>query len=138
MPNAVPGLFYYVEKPTVGLLNIGTEHAKGSKNLLDAYAELSSQNTSLFTFIGNIEPHDILFSDVDVVVTSGFTGNIVVKTFEAAAEYFSSPSTKEGMLGAYLIGLQGYIFKCHGNASMSSITNTLLLAQEVLKKNLYL
>ena len=73
---------YGVETPRVGLLSIGEEPGKGDSLRKEAFKLLSS--ASGFHFIGNVEGRDIMSDDVDVVVTDGFTGNVVLKTLEGS------------------------------------------------------
>lgn len=77
-----------IEKPRVGLLCNGTEDGKGNRLTVEAY-KLLKQNETL-NFVGNIEGHDIARKNADVVVTDGFTGNIVLKTIEGFNDSFLS------------------------------------------------
>jgi fatty acid/phospholipid synthesis protein PlsX len=70
--------------PTVALLNIGEEKEKGSTLAQEAYALLEESGLN---FVGNIEGRDVPFGKVDVIVTDGFTGNVVVKTMEGMADF---------------------------------------------------
>jgi glycerol-3-phosphate acyltransferase PlsX len=76
-----------VERPSVGLLNIGEEESKGSTLVQESYALLTA---SALNFIGNVEGKDIPFGRADVIVTDGFTGNVVVKTMEGMADFIMS------------------------------------------------
>jgi len=76
-----------IENPTVALLNIGEEATKGGEKMQNAFQLL--KNTTTLNFIGNVEGKDILRGVVDVVVTEGFVGNIVIKTLEGAARTVS-------------------------------------------------
>ena len=69
-----------LENPKVGLLNIGSEENKGDSLRKETYQLLKSSNLN---FIGNIEPTDILLGDCDVVISDGFSGNIMIKSIEA-------------------------------------------------------
>ena len=69
-----------IERPRVGLLSVGKEDGKGSKFSLEAFALLKD---APINFIGNIESDDIMNDRVDVVVTDGFSGNILLKSIEA-------------------------------------------------------
>jgi len=73
-----------IEKPRVGLLNIGTEEKKGNELTKHAFTLL--QQSSEISFIGNVEARDLLNGPADVVVTDGFTGNVVLKASETLAE----------------------------------------------------
>ena len=72
-----------VERPTVGLLNIGEEESKGSAVVQEAYELLEASGLN---FIGNVEGRDVPLGGADVIVTDGFTGNVVVKTMEGTAD----------------------------------------------------
>lgn len=74
-----------IESPRVGLLSIGEEELKGNRLVLEAH-ELLKQ--SGLNFIGNIEGHDIMRGKAHVVVTDGFTGNVVLKTMEGLSDMF--------------------------------------------------
>ncbi|MBN2240419.1 MAG: phosphate acyltransferase PlsX [Dehalococcoidales bacterium] len=68
-----------IESPTIGLLNNGEEEKKGNKLAQETHQLLK---TSSLNFIGNVEGHDIVTGKANVIVTDGFTGNIVLKTLE--------------------------------------------------------
>ena len=148
------------KNPRVALLNIGAEYGKGTQELHDAYDALKKMAPSCsFTFVGNKEPQALFTEQVDVVVTNGFTGNIFLKTSEAIArlvleviernfkggnhpdalfpfsELKRSFSQDEG-IGAFLYGLDGYVLKCHGSATIASIQKGLLGARSLLEKEL--
>ena len=76
-----------IKNPRVGLLNIGTEEGKGNELTKAAYELLSE---APINFIGNVEARDLLIGVADVVVTDGFTGNMVLKTIEGTALGFFS------------------------------------------------
>ena len=71
-----------INQPKIALLNIGSEENKGNELTKRAFELLSSAD---FNFIGNIESRDLLEGHADVVVTDGFTGNIVLKAIEGTA-----------------------------------------------------
>lgn len=76
---------YGVEKPVVGLLNVGKEKGKGTEILQEAFEKIEASSKEYgFQFAGNIEGGDILAGSVDVIVCDGFTGNIIIKGFESA------------------------------------------------------
>ena len=75
-----------ISSPRVGLLSNGAEEGKGNRLTVEAH-QLLKQNTAL-NFVGNIEGHDIAKKSADVVVTDGFTGNIVLKTIEGSNDSF--------------------------------------------------
>lgn len=85
-----------IEKPRVGLLCNGAEEGKGNRLTVEAH-QLLKQNTTI-NFIGNIEGHDIAKKTADVVVTDGFTGNIVLKTIEGLNDNFLSSIREMGQI----------------------------------------
>ncbi|MEO5989333.1 MAG: phosphate acyltransferase PlsX [Candidatus Eisenbacteria bacterium] len=85
-----------VQNPRVGLLSIGEEESKGNALVLEAYPLL--KQAQHLGFIGNVEGRDIFKDTVDVVVTDGFTGNVVLKTAESA-ERFMRESLKAQIKG---------------------------------------
>jgi len=94
------------EKPVVGLINIGTEDGKGRE--LDKEAFALFKETDLFEFYGNVEPKSILNPPCDILISDGFTANIVMKTMEGTAKGMGEMLKKEltssffGKLGALL------------------------------------
>jgi glycerol-3-phosphate acyltransferase PlsX len=142
-----------IAKPTVRLLSIGEEAEKGNQLTLDAHALLQESDLN---FKGNCEGRDILRGAADVVVTDGFTGNVVLKTLEGTIrtileglrdEITASTRGKIGGLlirpaarslrhrldpdtygGAYLLGLRGLAVIAHGNSSSRAIENAVRLA----------
>lgn len=158
---AMMGSAYYekvcgVERPTVGLLNIGEEEAKGNELTKEAYALL--KNSSL-NFIGNIEPDHLYMGQAHVVVCDGFVGNILLKTTEGFSEIFQkamfkaaaslgeeavnqfkkaakkySPSTLE-YCAAPLLGVNGVSLVCHGKSKAPIIANAITLAANCAKSN---
>ena len=73
-------------EPRVGLLSNGTEESKGTKLVQETYALLKKADD--INFVGSVEGHDVLKVVADVVVTDGFTGNIVIKTIEGMSDTF--------------------------------------------------
>ena len=73
-----------IKNPRIGLLNIGEEDTKGSPLVTEANKVL--QNQSIIPFSGNAEGRDIMTGEFDVVVTDGFTGNVVLKFGEGAGK----------------------------------------------------
>lgn len=87
--NAILGYIYAskvagIKNPRIGLLNIGEEDTKGSPLVTEANKVL--QNQSIIPFSGNAEGRDIMTGEFDVVVTDGFTGNVVLKFGEGAGK----------------------------------------------------
>ncbi len=100
-----------VEKPTVGILNIGSEDTKGHEYLQDAAAQLESSTTFNGEFIGFVEGNQITGGGVDVVVTDGFTGNVALKTAEGVGKFISQVLKQEfsRSIFAKLCGLAAYV-----------------------------
>lgn len=76
-----------VQQPRVGLLNIGQEKSKGTAVQVEAYRLLSEDSS--IRFVGNVEARDVPFGCCDVLVTDGFTGNVLLKSIEGMASFFS-------------------------------------------------
>ena len=151
--------YFNRELPRVGLLNIGTERGKGTGALQAGYNSLQNLSTEYeIDFVGNIEPWQVFKGHVDVVVTDGFSGNIFLKASEGTSLFildflhsffkdFSSTqeifaTIKESLShtafpGALLLGLQGLIIKCHGDASSNSLMKSVLQAQSLLLSGLF-
>ena len=75
---------FQVPQPRVGLLSVGEEETKGSELVREVHEVLKA---SSLNFLGNVEGHDLFTGKVDVVVTDGFTGNVVLKACETLAEF---------------------------------------------------
>ncbi len=116
-----------IANPRVGLLSNGEEPEKGSMVVRDTYQLLNDVSTSSgLNFIGNIEPKDVTQGLADVVVTDGFTGNVMVKTSEAIASFIArvvkndllrGPLAKIGIILAIpglLLALPGLLFLAPG------------------------
>lgn len=162
-----------IEIPTVGLLNIGVEPKKGTSAVRQAYQALKEKcqqeevrmsNHALdpslkikMKFIGNIEGREVFQGGVDVLVTDGFTGNVLLKasegisafifgyiqeafqtsaseklqeTFHELQRYFCSSEYP----GAILCGVEGIVIKCHGNASTTAMFNSIKGAVSLVEK----
>lgn len=149
---------YKKAKPSVGLLNVGTEDVKGPAVIQAAHESLSSSDLGL-NYIGFVEGNDISMGDVDVIVTDGFTGNIALKTAEGAAQLLSSfiktalagtlwskiatfanlpairkmrkhTDSRRGNGGVFL-GLNGIVIKSHGGADAVGYSHALKVALEL-------
>ncbi len=141
-------------RPRVGLLNIGTEPSKGDRLRREAFPLLREWDGGEdASFTGNIEARDLLGGGFDVVVTDGFTGNMVLKAFEGTGDAFRELTRRGirsgwfsrfgGMFagsalkrefrryayqaygGAMLLGVLRPVIKCHGNASAPAIASAL-------------
>lgn len=138
-------LFFEVKNPKVQLLCNGVEEGKGLEETKGAYKILKELHSDEFDFQGNIEPRDVLNGDCDVVVTTGYPGNVFLKSTEGAAQMMGALMkkafkknlwTKIGYLfakkgfdelketmdykktgGAILLGINGVAVKTHGNSN---------------------
>ncbi|MGC9330658.1 MAG: phosphate acyltransferase PlsX [Bacteroidales bacterium] len=134
----------HVENPKVGLLNIGKEPGKG--NLVSKSVYELMLDSPDFNFIGNIEGNQIFDYDlVDVVVTDGFTGNIVLKQTEAFYklikkrgiddDYFNRLNF-ENYGGTPILGVNGNVVIGHGISNVKSIANMILTTKQIIKGKL--
>lgn len=149
-----------IDKPSVGLLNIGTEDGKGNELMRKTFTELQAAPVN---FIGNVEARDLLSGVADVVVTDGFSGNIALKTLEGTADtifsllketLMSSFKTKiaAGMVkkdlkqlkdkldyseygGAGLFGLAAPVIKAHGSSNARAIYSAIKQACHMIEYN---
>ncbi|MFC1908314.1 phosphate acyltransferase PlsX [Chloroflexota bacterium] len=94
-----------IDEPRVGLLSNGGEAGKGNRLIHESYRLLKKANN--LNFIGNMEGQDILRRVADVVVTDGFTGNIVLKTIEGLSDNFLSSARQIGHIFSSLSHLRG-------------------------------
>ncbi len=145
--------------PRVGLLSIGEEASKGSSFVKEVHHLLDGAPG--VNFIGNIEGHDVATEVVDVVVTDGFSGNVVLKTLEGGLEVIvgviraglaSTAETRaaadvlapvleplfdymgpEATGGAVLLGVEGVCIISHGRSSARAVTNAIALAAEMVR-----
>ena len=84
-----------IEKPAVGLLNIGTEETKGNELVKESYHLLKEKAEELdINFIGNVEGRDAFSGNVDAIVTDGFTGNVFLKTTEGLGKFVKKTLTE--------------------------------------------
>ncbi|GGL06388.1 phosphate acyltransferase PlsX [Deinococcus radiotolerans] len=152
------------ENPTVGLLSIGEEDHKGSALVLEAHGLLRALHGRGVNFHGNVEGRDIFRNTTDIVVTDGFTGNVVLKLAEGEAKVLfgwvkealqSGLKSKIGGLlvrgslrglaermdpstygASLLIGVKGLAFIGHGSADARAVKNALLRAARAHEANL--
>ncbi|MFI7630417.1 phosphate acyltransferase PlsX [Microbispora rosea] len=116
-----------VADPRVGLLSIGAEPGKG--NRLTRRAETLLRGMPL-RFHGNVEGGDVLTGAVDVVVTDGFTGNIVLKNVEGTVRATVALAAAQGVAGSAELGLvaRRYAPETHGGAALLGLTRTVVVA----------
>ena len=145
-----------VRSPTVRILSNGEEQGKGSQLVLEAVALL--EKTPGITFLGNIEGRDIVNDLADVVVTDGFTGNVLIKTAEGVGklirtilveELTASPISSLGGLlaksalrrlsrriddsefgGAVLLGLSNLVVVAHGRSNANAVRHAIRVAKQ--------
>ncbi|MDP3880368.1 MAG: phosphate acyltransferase PlsX [Dehalococcoidales bacterium] len=152
-----------IDSPRIGLLNNGEEEGKGNRLAKESHQLL--KKTSL-NFIGNIEGYDITQGTVDVVVTDGFTGNIVLKTLEGLGDTFLKLRHVGRLLsrayhlqghdllldvglgtlakrmdyreygGACLLGVKGNIIIAHGRSQATTIKNAIGLAKQTIERDI--
>jgi glycerol-3-phosphate acyltransferase PlsX len=120
-----------LDAPRVGLLSIGTEPDKGDRWRRSAYGRLAG--TALpngARFVGNVEGYDVSRGErADVVVTDGFTGNVLLKGIEGAYALAGGQMSAEiAPRGAALLGIRGTVVVCHGEASGPDLASGIDLA----------
>ncbi len=142
-----------IEKPRIGLLNIGKEKVKGTTQVKQVFA-LLEEKMDRFNFVGNIEGKEIFNGEVDVLLSDGFSGNIFLKTAEGIASLIldeldqNIPEENKTFFqdikkrlhhaqypGAILIGLKKLVVKCHGYSTPGALVNALSNVKEMLKED---
>jgi glycerol-3-phosphate acyltransferase PlsX len=150
-----------IENPRVGLLSNGEEEGKGNDLVRETFPLLKNSNLN---FIGNIEGKEFFGGGVDVAVTDGFTGNVLLKSIEAVAkliidvmkeELMSSFRTKMGALlakpafgklkmmldpsevgAAPLLGIDAMVFVGHGRSDARAVVSSIRAAKQAVDNNL--
>lgn len=153
---------YKSARPSVGVLNVGSEEQKGHDEVRGAHALLKATRLDL-DYYGFVEGTDIAKGTVDVIVTDGFTGNIALKTAEGLARFFANEirgaltANPFAMLGALLasgslgvmrkkldpsaanggplLGLNGIVVKSHGGADARSYSSALRVAIDLARSD---
>ena len=151
------------QNPSIGLLNIGSEETKGKDSVKLAYSLLKNSTVPI-NFKGYVEGNDVATGDIDVVVTDGFTGNVLLKSISGYAKvyvhfmkkafssslfskmhYLLSKTTLNKLSksldsrmynGAMLIGLNGVVVKSHGSMDSVGIANAIKTAYSLAKNNI--
>lgn len=151
-----------IERPRIGLISNGEEEMKGNKLTVEAHQLLKQAGLN---FIGNIEGQDLVKGKADVIVTDGFTGNVIIKTVEGLGESFvlarqRSQTTAESHSlqgralvadvgistlvqsmdfreygGACLLGVNGTIVIAHGRSRAKAIRNAIGLALRTAERD---
>ena len=86
---------YDIEKPAIGLLNIGTEETKGNELMKESYKLLKEKSQELgINFVGNVEGREAFSGQIDALVTDGFTGNVFLKTVEGFGKFVKKSLTE--------------------------------------------
>ena len=151
-----------IEKPAIGLLNIGTEETKGNELTKESYFLLKEKSPELgINFIGNVEGRDAFSGKVDAIVTDGFTGNIFLKTTEGLGKLVKrslSDSLKKNVLsilgsltclpainrfaktmdykeygGALFLGVKKPVVKAHGSSDEKLFEFTIKQAEKFVE-----
>jgi glycerol-3-phosphate acyltransferase PlsX len=164
MGAAMARILFDLDRPSVGLLNIGVEEAKGLEPVREASAVLREQTLPGLDYHGFVEGNDIGKGTVDVVVTEGFAGNIALKTAEGTArqmaEYLKGAMTRTlsariGYLfarsafrelrermdtrksnGGVFLGLNGIVIKSHGSTDAEGFAAAIGLGHGVIRDEL--
>lgn len=144
-----------IAKPRIGLANVGTEEHKGTELYQNTYELLSNSNLN---FIGNVEGRDLSEGICDLVVCDGFTGNLILKTYEGVAitlmkeikhlftsgvrgklsaalvmkdlKQFKTKFDYNSYGGAAILGTSKPVFKAHGNAKATTVVSAIKLCKE--------
>jgi len=158
MGAAVVSIVEGIERPTVGLLNVGAEDVKGNDQVKNTTALFKD---SKLNYIGFVEGDDIYLGDTDVIVCDGFVGNVALKSSEGVAKMISAvlkqefsrnlltrvaaaiaiPVLKAFKLrmdpgrfnGASLVGLNGIVVKSHGGADAAGFASAIRVAVKEVK-----
>ncbi len=134
---------YQINKPRVGLMNIGEEEEKG--NMLSQQAHALLKATREINFIGNVEGRDLFNTKADVIVCDGFTGNVMLKEAESFYTLIKKRGIKdeyfdrfdyENYGGTPVLGVNGNVIMAHGISKAKAIKNMILLSKRVTEANL--
>jgi glycerol-3-phosphate acyltransferase PlsX len=154
-----------IAKPRVALMSIGEEPGKGNPLAKEAHALLSDGAAGPdVDFIGNVEGRDVMSDAADVIVTDGFTGNVVLKTLEGSMKFALNsvlaainadgvaPEARDALIGqllplaaeldpdttggAVLLGVDGVCIISHGSSSARAIVNAVDVAQRAVDDDL--
>ena len=163
MGSAMARIFFDIDRPTVGLLNIGVEEVKGLDAVREAHQMLLGMKLPM-DYKGFVEGTDLGKGTVDVVVTEGFSGNIALKTAEGTArqisEYLKAAmrrtlAARIGYLlargafaalkdkmdprkanGGVFLGLNGIVIKSHGGTDAEGFASAVVLGYEMARNGL--
>ena len=153
---------YGIEKPAIGLLNIGTEPTKGNELIRESYEILTKESERLgINFVGNVEGRDAFSGKIDAIVCDGFTGNVFLKTVEGLGKLVKrtlTESLKKNWLstlaalpalpgikrfsktmdykeygGALFLGVKKPVIKAHGSSDEKLFHYTIKQAEQFAK-----
>jgi len=164
MGSAMARIIFDIERPTLGLLNIGVEEVKGLEEVREAGQILREGEFPYFDYIGFVEGDDIGKGTADVIVTEGFAGNIALKTAEGTARQFAQYlrgamsrtwQAKLGYLlargafqtlrekmdprkanGGVFLGLKGIVIKSHGGADAEGFASAIDIGYDMVRYDL--
>jgi len=155
---------YNIQKPKIGLLNIGTEETKGNELMKETFKELK-ENHEFYgvNFVGNVEGRDAFSGEIDAIITDGFTGNVFLKTVEGFGKFVKkslTESLKKNFLsmlgsitalpsikrfaktmdykqygGALFLGVKKPVVKAHGSSDEFLFYFTIKQAENFVKSN---
>lgn len=134
---------YKIEKPKVGLLNIGEEAEKG--NLVSQAAYNLMKDSKDFNFIGNVEGNDLHNDKADVIVCEGFVGNVILKSAEAFYNLIKSRGRSDEFFerfnyetygGSPILGINSSVLILHGKSSPLAFKNALFQAKNMVEAKL--
>ena len=153
---------YGIEKPAIGLLNIGTEETKGNELVRESYQLLKEKSEELgINFVGNVEGRDAFTGKIHAIVTDGFTGNVFLKTTEGLGKFvkktltesltknllskilaipalpaikrFSKTMDYKSYGGALFLGVKKPVVKAHGSSDALLFEYTIIQAEKFVE-----
>lgn len=164
MGAAMSRALYDLERPTVGLLNIGVEEIKGQEDVREAGRILREASPTSLAYHGFVEGDDLGRGTVDVVVTEGFAGNIALKTAEgtarqiaeylrlamnrtllarigyifarAAFDHLREKMDPRKVNGAVLLGLNGVVIKSHGGTDAEGFAAAIEMGHDMVANDI--
>ena len=151
-----------IERPAIGLLNIGTEETKGNELVKESYKLLKEKAEELdINFVGNVEGRDAFSGKIDAIVTDGFTGNVFLKTTEGLGKFvkrtltesftknllskilavpalpaikrFSKTMDYKSYGGALFLGVKKPVVKAHGSSDALLFEYTIIQAEKFVE-----
>lgn len=164
MANIYLQKIHNIEKPVIGLLNIGTEETKGNELTKESYKLLKEKSEEYnINFIGNVEGREVFSGEIDAIITDGFTGNVFLKTVEGFGKFVKKSLTENlkkniftilGAIpampainkfaksmnykeygGALFLGVKKPVVKAHGSSDEYLFYFTIKQAEKFVKSN---